>query len=114
MPIEEEQRSQGLVLRRRAHVLRHRKMREERVDLPFTHLSRVAYVVEVDEAPHPRAVCPFGTKAVVTGAECLAHLIEQLWWPVHRRYDRTSGASRKSNLGLTLRVASPPAPGWYG
>ena len=65
-------------------------MREERVDLLFTHLSRVAYMVEVDEAPHPCAVCPFGTKAVVTGAKSLAHLLEQLWWPVHRRYDRTS------------------------
>jgi hypothetical protein len=52
-PVEKHESIQGLVLRRGADVLFHRKVAQERPDLFGAHLLRVADSVVEDESPDP-------------------------------------------------------------
>ena len=76
--VEEEERGERLGLRRGAHALVDRQMRDEGVDLGRGHVDRVTDAVEADEAAHPEAVCLLGAAAVVTRAQGGAHLVHQL------------------------------------
>jgi hypothetical protein len=67
-----------LVLGRGGYVLPNGQVREERVDFPLTHLRGVAHLVEVDEAPDPPTVGLYRARAVVTGAQGLPELVQQL------------------------------------
>ena len=50
MTVEEEERGDGLVLRRGADLLLGGKVRQERVDLGLGHLRRVLDLAKEDEA----------------------------------------------------------------
>jgi hypothetical protein len=75
--VEEEERSQRLVLRRGADALAHGEVREEGVDLGLAHLGGMALVVEEDVAARPRDVGLLRAQAVVPRADRVAHAVEQ-------------------------------------
>ena len=85
--VEEEQRAQGLVLRRRGHVALDGQRAEEPGDLGGTHPGRMPLVVEQDEAPDPADVGLLGAQAAVSRAQGRAYAVEQ----AGRRRDRSHG-----------------------
>lgn len=75
--VEEEDRAQGLVLRRRADVPLDREMREERGDLRLSQLPWMAHPVEPDVAMDPSDVRLLGPGTVPVESDGRAHLREQ-------------------------------------
>jgi hypothetical protein len=63
--IQKQDRVQGLVVRRRRHLAGTGQRREERGDLGFRHVVRVALAVEEDEAATPCDVRLLGPRAQV-------------------------------------------------
>ena len=76
--IEEQQRSQRLILRRGRDPPLGCEVRQERFDLGPAHLPRVAFAVEVDEAARPVQVGVFRAQAVVLHPQAISVLVEQL------------------------------------
>jgi hypothetical protein len=54
----------------------HSQVAEERRDLRFSELARVAYAVKADEAAYPPYVRLFRSAAIAVDADGRAHLIE--------------------------------------
>lgn len=75
--IQKQQRSQRLVLGRRAHAARDGEMLEIGVDGLWTELLRMAAIVEQNESANPGAVRLLGACAVVTQAHGAADAVEQ-------------------------------------
>jgi hypothetical protein len=75
--VEEQQRGERLVLRRRRHLAVHRQVREKRLDLGGRHFGGMPLAVKQDEAPCPEQVLLLGAIAVMQRAQLVAHLIEQ-------------------------------------
>jgi hypothetical protein len=75
--VQEEQRSQGLVLGRRGDSTLHSKVRQELVGLPLPHLLGGAPAVKRNEPRNPRQVGLLGPPTVVSGAERLACTLEE-------------------------------------
>jgi hypothetical protein len=63
--VEEHERIQRLVLRRRRHAGFRREVAQERRDLRRPERDRMALAMEEDEASHPMDVRTLGTLAVV-------------------------------------------------
>ena len=76
LAVQEQDRAQRLVLRRRADVPFHRQVGEERGDLRFPELARVAYAVKADETADPCHVRLLRTTAVAVDTDGRAHLVE--------------------------------------
>ena len=76
--IEEQQRAEGLILRRGGDMAFDGQMGEERLDLRAAHVLGVALAVVQDEAAHPIDVGLLGADRVVLGADRIAHLVQQL------------------------------------
>ena len=76
--IEEQERAEGLILRRRGNVTLDGEMGKKRLDFRAAHVFRVALAVVQDEAAYPIDVGLFGAKRVVLRADRVAHLIQQL------------------------------------
>lgn len=66
--VQEQQRRQRLVLRRRAHLRLRRQVREVRPDLGLGHRVRVSLPVKEDEAADSPHVGLLRPGAVVTGS----------------------------------------------
>ena len=75
--VEKHEGIQGLVLRRGADVVLHRKVAQERPDLVGSHLFRVADSVVKDESPDPVDVRLLGARAVMERPNRLPHPIQQ-------------------------------------
>jgi hypothetical protein len=69
LAVEEDQRAQGLVLRRRCAATTDREVIEECGDLGGAHLARVTPVVEADELANPAEVRLLGARRVVQAAD---------------------------------------------
>ena len=67
---------QRLVLCRSADAPLHSQVAEERRDLRFSELARVAYAVKADEAAYPPDVRLFRSATIAVDADGRAHLIE--------------------------------------
>ena len=65
MPVEEQQGVEGLILSGRAYVRVAAQVREEAADLSRSETLRMNLAGEVEEAPYPGDVGPFGVGAVV-------------------------------------------------
>ncbi len=52
-PIKKKQRTERLILCRRSHIPVNGKMRKKRLDFLFTHLIRVAFIVEQNKPTYP-------------------------------------------------------------
>lgn len=76
-PVQEQHRTQGLVLRRGGHSLLHSQYRQERRDLGRSKHPRMPLTVKQDIAPNPMDVRLLRAPAVVTRANGLADLIQQ-------------------------------------
>jgi hypothetical protein len=77
LPIQEQQRAERLVLRRRADLPFHGEVGEIPTDLVTTHLRRMPLAVKDNEPPNPRGIGLFGPAAIVTKTHRLAYSIEQ-------------------------------------
>src|SRR5262249_20331837 len=77
LSIQEQERAQCLVLRRRRHAALDGEGAEESRDLRPPHLQGMPLAVEDDVASDPRDVRLLGTAAVVAGAQALPHAVEQ-------------------------------------
>src|SRR5688572_2325547 len=77
MTIEEDQGTQRLGLRRCAHALHHRQMREEGVDLVRSHRRRMRATVVHDESAGPEDIGLFRPSAVVPRADRTTYAIEK-------------------------------------
>ena len=75
--VEEQEGGQGLVLSRGGHTIADGQVGQERVNLPLAHLARSSFIMERNEPPDPGRVRLLGSPAVVTGAEGLAHAIQE-------------------------------------
>jgi len=78
LPIEEEERRQGLVLGRGTHPLLDREMVQEPGDFLLSQFHRMADPVKSDAAPDPCHVGSFGRGAIAPRPERIANLVEQL------------------------------------
>jgi hypothetical protein len=78
VPVEKEERGERLRLRRGADLLVHGQVGDEGVDLRLGHLGGVTQPVEADVPPRPHAVGPLSAAAVVTGAQGVLHLDDEL------------------------------------
>src|SRR5205823_13398777 len=76
-PVQEQQRRQRLILRRRAHPPFHGKRREEARHFCHAHLVRVTLLVKHDVAPDPSHVGALGPASVVAAPERLTDRVEQ-------------------------------------
>ena len=56
------------------------QMREERANLGFSHLVRVAFTVKEVELLNPMPVSLFGSEAVVFKTNDVAELIDEFGW----------------------------------
>ena len=63
----------------------HGEDREKGVDPGTPHLSRVASIMEEDEASDPLHISFFGSNGVVLRADSLTHLIQRLRFRTDRR-----------------------------
>ena len=77
VPVEEHERVQRLVLRRRRHPALAGQVTQERRDLRRPEADRMALPVEEDEAPHPVDVGVLCARAVVPHPKLRPHPIEQ-------------------------------------
>ena len=92
--VQKQHRAQGLILRRRRHVARHRKMRQKRLDLQLAHFGGVPLAVEENKAPNPAGVCLLGADAVVPHPNRITHPLKQARL-TRRRYNRLIGIGSK-------------------
>jgi hypothetical protein len=76
--IEEQDRCQRLVLRRRGNLAGYSERGQKLLDFRRSHRSRMTAVVEPDEATNPVQVCLLGPIAHVTSTDLEFHLIKQL------------------------------------
>src|SRR5437667_3423103 len=74
--VQEQNRALRLVLRRRGHVARDGKVGQERFDVAFVALRRMALVVQDDKATNPIDVGLFRTISVVLAADTVAYARE--------------------------------------
>jgi len=74
--VQKKNGAQSLILRRRCDFFFHRQMRQELIDLQFSHLQRVAFVVKENEPPDPLDVSFLCAVAVVQGAYRGSDLIQ--------------------------------------
>jgi hypothetical protein len=75
--VEEQERGQGLILRRGADAVLHRERIEELSNVDRAHRCRMALAVEHDEASDPTDAGLLGAGTVVTDAHRIAHPVEQ-------------------------------------
>jgi hypothetical protein len=82
--VQEEQGAEGLVLGGGGAVLVTGEVGKEGFDFYLTHMARVPFAVEEDEASHPVQVLAFGAQRVMFAAQGVARPIEQAdlgrWW----------------------------------
>nr|WP_258189404.1 hypothetical protein [Candidatus Hakubella thermalkaliphila] len=74
---QEQKRRKGLILRRSSDLLLNSQIGQEGVDLRFSHLGRMAHVVEVDKPLDPEAIGLLSPAAVVLRTQCFAKLVQQ-------------------------------------
>jgi hypothetical protein len=89
VPVEEEERREGLVLGGGRDAAVRRERGQEGVDLGFAHFVGMPFAVEDDEPPDPADVRLFGAEAVVAHAERGTNAVEEL-----HRLSRTSFAKK--------------------
>src|SRR3954471_24021560 len=77
--VQEQQSSECLVLRRRAHAPLDRQRAQEALDVRFGKVCGMTLVVKENEPTYPMDVRFFGSRAVVTRAKNGPHAIEQSW-----------------------------------
>jgi len=77
LPIEEQQRAQGLLVSRDRHVPFIGQVGEKLLHLALPEFTRVAHAVIADEGPRPVDIRLFGAKAVVQVPDALAQTCEQ-------------------------------------
>ena len=58
----------------------HGQVRQVGSHFRFSHVGRVSFLVEEDEAPDPADVGLFGARAVVTESEGVANLVQEFDW----------------------------------
>lgn len=75
--VEEKKAAQGMVLSRSGDCTINGEMIEERCDLFFIHLLRMAFVMEKNETPDPVHLGLLGANAVVLQAKVPADAVEQ-------------------------------------
>jgi len=87
--VEKQEGIQRLILGRSTYTGVSGQAGEELPDLSFPHLCRMALVVEEDERLNPANLGFFSVMAVVSGADCLAIPVKELWlrWRRWRRVD---------------------------
>jgi hypothetical protein len=86
--VQEDQRAERLVLRRRADVPAHGQVRQEGLDLFRAQLGRMAQLVEEDLLPYPLHVSLFGAWAVLAHPASMA------------RFDRGRADTRAAGGGV--------------
>jgi hypothetical protein len=79
--IEEQERAERLVLRRRADATLRREPRQKRGDLGGAHVRRMPLAMEENVPPNPIGVGVLGSPAVMFCANRLTNAIEQLRRP---------------------------------
>src|SRR5262245_12778685 len=77
VPIEEEQRTERLILRGRGYASFHRQTREERSHLRRGHLGGVTLVMEEDESADPEHIRLLGPRAQMPHADRNPHTVEE-------------------------------------
>lgn len=108
VPVQEEQRGQRLVLRRRRHPRAHGERGQESLDLGFPQLRRMAATVEDDEAPDPAHVGLLRARAVMSRAKRGPHPIEELRRG-RRPTRRYRGSVQHRHSGSLLQPDAPSA-----
>src|SRR5207249_9172467 len=76
-PVQEQQRRERLILRRRAHPSFHGERREEARYFGRAHLGRVTLRMKHDVAPDPSQVSALGPATVVAESERITDRVEQ-------------------------------------
>lgn len=76
VPIKEQDRVERLILRRGGDIASYSKIAQKGCYLGGAHVTRVAFVVEQDEASDPLQIRLLGADAVVTEADHFAYLIQ--------------------------------------
>ena len=76
--VEEENRAERLLPRRRRNVSFDRKIREELTDFGLTHLQRMSLSMKKNELPGPEHIGILGADAVMQSANTIPHLVEKL------------------------------------
>jgi hypothetical protein len=79
LPVQEQDRALGLVLRGGRDVPLHGQARQERLDVDCAELRWMALVVKMDEASNPVHVGLLGADAVVLEAHALANARQKPW-----------------------------------
>jgi hypothetical protein len=75
--IEEEQRTQGLVLGRSRNLTFHRKMGKKRAHFSGSKLTGMARAMKEDKATNPSNISIFGTQRILFATQCSPYLVEQ-------------------------------------
>jgi len=83
LSVEEEDRSQRLVLRGRGHVTINGKVRQEILDLRAAKFRRVSLVMEKNVATGPEQILLLSAVAVVQRPQLVADLVEEARFRVH-------------------------------
>jgi len=77
LPVQEKDSAQGLVLGGGGDVSFLGQVSEEGADLWGAHLSRMAFIVEQDETPHPIHIGLLGAVRIMFEAQFFAQLVEK-------------------------------------
>jgi len=75
LTVKEQERAEGLRLRRGRQVLIHSQVGKKRFDFRYIHGLRMAFIVEEDEAYDPADVGFFCVKRILPDAQRLTHSI---------------------------------------
>ena len=76
IPVEKEERRQGLVLSGSANVLLFGEVQQKTLHRTLTQIVWMLLVVEENEAPDPSTICLLGASTVVLEAQALPYGVE--------------------------------------
>ncbi len=104
-PVQEDDRVERLVLRRRGHAALDRQMVQEGSDRLGPELGRVPLAVKQDEAPRPMHIRRLGARTRVADAESNADLVEQ----TRRRASGSAKRARRPAFPIVIVHEDTPA-----
>jgi hypothetical protein len=76
--VEKQQRTQGLILRRRCHMALHGQVGQKRIDFRTPHLGGMAFLMKQHKTLRPIDIGIFSTDGVMLRVQDVPHLVEQL------------------------------------
>ena len=111
VPVQNQERAEGLVLGGGGHILPHSDVRQKRLNFGRAHLPGMPLAVEKDKAPNPVDVALFRANAVVLETNPLPDFVQQLRRPLHgdvapcaMMCSNTSSLAVPVHLGKRVRV----------